>query len=104
MLCSTAAVLHIHCMTGSSCQYCRGSDQVVIEWVWFTQIMVSLFVLEVYLSMLLTHTLHLTLAFLMMTAFIPVHHHYPDRAPLKEVLGGQYNYREGGRQVLRQGA
>ena len=28
----------------------------------------------------------------------------PDRAPLKEVLGGQYNYREGGRQVLRQGA
>ena len=29
---------------------------------------------------------------------------YPDRAPLKEVLGGQYNYREGGRQVLRQGA
>ena len=21
---------------------------------------------------------------------------YPDRAPLKEVLGGQYNYREGG--------
>ena len=25
-------------------------------------------------------------------------------APLKEVLGGQYNYREGGRQVLRQGA
>ena len=26
-----------------------------------------------------------------------------DRAPLKEVLGGQYNYREGGRQVLRQG-
>ena len=23
----------------------------------------------------------------------------PDRAPLKEVLGGQYNYREGGRQV-----
>ena len=32
------------------------------------------------------------------------HVHYPDRAPLKEVLGGQYNYREGGRQVLRQGA
>ena len=31
-------------------------------------------------------------------------HSYPDRAPLKEVLGGQYNYREGGRQVLRQGA
>ena len=30
--------------------------------------------------------------------------HDPDRAPLKEVLGGQYNYREGGRQVLRQGA
>ena len=29
---------------------------------------------------------------------------HPDRAPLKEVLGGQYNYREGGRQVLRQGA
>ena len=29
---------------------------------------------------------------------------YPDRAPLKEVLGGQYNYREWGRQVLRQGA
>ena len=29
---------------------------------------------------------------------------YPDRAPLIEVLGGQYNYREGGRQVLRQGA
>ena len=28
----------------------------------------------------------------------------PDRALLKEVLGGQYNYREGGRQVLRQGA
>ena len=28
----------------------------------------------------------------------------PDRAPLKEVLGGQYNYREGGRQVLRQAA
>ena len=28
----------------------------------------------------------------------------PDRASLKEVLGGQYNYREGGRQVLRQGA
>ena len=28
----------------------------------------------------------------------------PDRAPLKEVLGGQYNYREGGRHVLRQGA
>ena len=28
----------------------------------------------------------------------------PDRAPLKEVLGGQYNYREGGRQMLRQGA
>ena len=28
----------------------------------------------------------------------------PDEAPLKEVLGGQYNYREGGRQVLRQGA
>ena len=28
----------------------------------------------------------------------------PDRAPLKEVLGGQYNYREGGRQVLWQGA
>ena len=28
----------------------------------------------------------------------------PDRAPLKEVLGGQYNYGEGGRQVLRQGA
>ena len=27
-----------------------------------------------------------------------------DRAPLKEVLGGQYNYREGGRHVLRQGA
>ena len=27
---------------------------------------------------------------------------HPDRAPLKEVLGGQY--REGGRQVLRQGA
>ena len=25
-------------------------------------------------------------------------------APLKEVLGGQYNYREGRRQVLRQGA
>ena len=23
-------------------------------------------------------------------------HVYPDRAPLKEVLGGQYNYREGG--------
>ena len=29
---------------------------------------------------------------------------HPDRAPLKEVLGGQYNYREGGRQVLWQGA
>ena len=29
---------------------------------------------------------------------------HPDRAPLKEVLGGQYNYREGDRQVLRQGA
>ena len=29
---------------------------------------------------------------------------YPDRAPLKEVLGGQYNYREEGRQVLRQDA
>ena len=29
---------------------------------------------------------------------------YPDWAPLKEVLGGQYNYREWGRQVLRQGA
>ena len=28
----------------------------------------------------------------------------PDRAPLKEVLRGQYNYREGGRQVLWQGA
>ena len=28
----------------------------------------------------------------------------PDRAPLKEVLGGQYNHREGGRQVLRHGA
>ena len=28
----------------------------------------------------------------------------PDRAPLKEVLGGQYNYREGGQQVLQQGA
>ena len=28
----------------------------------------------------------------------------PDRALLKEVLGGQYNYRGGGRQVLRQGA
>ena len=28
----------------------------------------------------------------------------PDRALLKEVLGGQYTYREGGRQVLRQGA
>ena len=28
----------------------------------------------------------------------------PDRAPLKEELGGQYNYREGGRQLLRQGA
>ena len=28
----------------------------------------------------------------------------PDRAPLNEVLGGQYNYREEGRQVLRQGA
>ena len=26
------------------------------------------------------------------------------RTPLKEVLGGQYNYREGGSQVLRQGA
>ena len=25
-----------------------------------------------------------------------VYIHYPDRAPLKEVLGGQYNYREGG--------
>ena len=36
---------------------------------------------------------------------IPVKYQlYPDRAPLKEVLGGQYNYREGGRQVLRQGA
>ena len=23
-------------------------------------------------------------------------HPHPDRAPLKEVLGGQYNYREGG--------
>ena len=31
-------------------------------------------------------------------------HEHPDWAPLKEVLGGQYNYREGGRQVLRQGA
>ena len=31
-------------------------------------------------------------------------HARPDRAPLKEVLGGQYNYREGGRQVLRQTA
>ena len=29
---------------------------------------------------------------------------YPDRAPLKEVLGGQYSYREGGRHVLRQGS
>ena len=29
---------------------------------------------------------------------------HPDRASLKEVQGGQYNYREGGRQVLRQGA
>ena len=29
---------------------------------------------------------------------------YPDRALLKEVLGGQYNYKEGERQVLRQGA
>ena len=28
----------------------------------------------------------------------------PDRTPLKEVLEGQYNYGEGGRQVLRQGA
>ena len=28
----------------------------------------------------------------------------PDRAPLKEVLGGQFSYREGERQVLRQGA
>ena len=34
----------------------------------------------------------------------PLLHADPDRAPLKEVLGGQYNYREGGRQVLRQGA
>ena len=25
-----------------------------------------------------------------------VYVHGPDRAPLKEVLGGQYNYREGG--------
>ena len=25
----------------------------------------------------------------------------PDRAPLKVVLGGQYNYREGGRQALK---
>ena len=32
------------------------------------------------------------------------YHCNPDRAPLKEVLRGQYNYREGGRQVLRQGA
>ena len=24
---------------------------------------------------------------------------HPDRAPLKEVFGGQYNYREGERQV-----
>ena len=30
-----------------------------------------------------------------------ISYEYPDRAPLKEVLGGQYNYREGGRQVLR---
>ena len=35
---------------------------------------------------------------------LPLRYTYPDRAPLKEVLGGQYNYREGGRQVLRQGA
>ena len=26
--------------------------------------------------------------------FLGIYH--PDRAPLKEVLGGQYNYREGG--------
>ena len=28
---------------------------------------------------------------------------HSDRAPLKEVLGGQYTYSEGGRQVLGQG-
>ena len=36
--------------------------------------------------------------------YVSRHVNNPDRAPLKEVLGGQYNYREGGRQVLRQGA
>ena len=31
-------------------------------------------------------------------------HLKPDRAPLKEVMEEQYNYREGGRQLLQQGA
>ena len=45
-----------------------------------------------------------TLYYLYYLVFISCTILHPDRAPLKEVLGGQYNYREGGRQVLRQGA